>query len=262
MALPPSLKSISMFIKCAEQHDARDVVIAYYCRLCAFQKGYGIDPSSPDSKAYLTKLMSKLEEIKSKNLSVEGIASETIGLAHLESYALKLFQFAYQKDLNSDFSRPTVQSFWTAGVLLDVATTLGCPTEELEKARKYAKWKAIYITGCQKNGETPLPGPTGGDDSLEAPDFALNQTPIAPPKPTPSQPPAPSTTPAQLPTPSKPAVASISEDSSAEDSNHMSPELYASVEKSIRYALSALEYQDKETVISYLQKALQMLSTS
>ena len=29
---------------------------------------------------------------------------------------------------------------------------------------KYAKWKAAYIHKCLKNGETPIPGPAGGDD--------------------------------------------------------------------------------------------------
>lgn len=29
---------------------------------------------------------------------------------------------------------------------------------------KYAKWKAAYIHKCLKTGETPVPGPAGGDD--------------------------------------------------------------------------------------------------
>lgn len=30
--------------------------------------------------------------------------------------------------------------------------------------QKYAKWKAAYIHKCLKTGETPIPGPAGGDD--------------------------------------------------------------------------------------------------
>lgn len=29
---------------------------------------------------------------------------------------------------------------------------------------KYAKWKAAYLHKCLKTGETPVPGPAGGDD--------------------------------------------------------------------------------------------------
>ena len=39
---------------------------------------------------------------------------------------------------------------------------------QIEKNRKYAKWKAAYIHNCVKNGETPHAGPLeeGGGDSL------------------------------------------------------------------------------------------------
>ena len=32
---------------------------------------------------------------------------------------------------------------------------------------KYAKWKAVEIDRCLKNGITPTPGPPGGDELLE-----------------------------------------------------------------------------------------------
>lgn len=35
---------------------------------------------------------------------------------------------------------------------------------QIQKNRKYAKWKAAYIHKCLKNGETPEPGPLGGED--------------------------------------------------------------------------------------------------
>ena len=36
-------------------------------------------------------------------------------------------------------------------------------TPEILHARKYSKWKAAYIHNCLKKGETPIPGPVGGD---------------------------------------------------------------------------------------------------
>ena len=38
---------------------------------------------------------------------------------------------------------------------------------QLEKNRKYAKWKAAYIHNCLKNGETPVAGPIGGDEDSD-----------------------------------------------------------------------------------------------
>ncbi|VDP88273.1 unnamed protein product [Echinostoma caproni] len=176
---PDSMKSITMFLKCATEHDTRDPVVAYYCRLCAFQKGFGIDASSQAAKSFLNKLMSHLEASKKQLATNECITSETLGLAHVESYALKLFNFACQRDLNADFGRATVKSFYTAGVLLDVATTLGNPNDELEKARKYAKWKAVYIIQCQKNGETPVAGPAAANENDDLPTRATTALLIA-----------------------------------------------------------------------------------
>ncbi|KAF7246085.1 hypothetical protein EG68_11791 [Paragonimus skrjabini miyazakii] len=267
---PASHKQTAIFLKCAEQHDARDVIVAYYCRLCAFQKGFELDSSSPEAKAHLSKLMTRLEEMKAQNRSVDGIANETIGLAHVESYALRLFQVAYEKDCNADFSKSTVQSFLTAGVLLDVATTLGQPTDELEKARKYAKWKAIYITNCQKSGEVPIPGPAAGSDntdisSMTMPPPSVPSYPPAPGQPMAFQPPAPSEpTHSRLPTTisTQPIQVNKVEDLGKDGAtDEISAATYTAVEKNLKYALSALQHQDKKTVIENLQKAMQALTT-
>ena len=36
--------------------------------------------------------------------------------------------------------------------------------------QKYSKWKAAYIHKCLKSGETPVPGPAGGDTEAEGGD--------------------------------------------------------------------------------------------
>ncbi|KAA3674517.1 vacuolar protein sorting-associated protein VTA1 [Paragonimus westermani] len=224
---PASHKQTAMFLKCAEQHDARDIVVAYYCEYLD-KKGFDLDSSSPEAKAHLNKLMTRLEEMKAQN-------------------------------------RSTVQSFLTAGVLLDVATTLGQPTDELEKARKYAKWKAIYITNCQKSGEVPIPGPAAGSDDTDISSMTMPPSsvpsypsaraqPIAPNEPTHSH----------LPTtiPTQPILSNKVEDLGRDGATDEIPAAtYTAVEKNLKYALSALQHQDKKTVIENLQKAMHALTT-
>ncbi|CAL8076124.1 unnamed protein product [Calicophoron daubneyi] len=268
-APPPPLKAIGMFVKCAEEHDSRDIVVAYYCRLCAFQKGFEAHCAAPEAKDYLGKLMSKLEEIKFKNGTVEGIASETAGLAHVEEYALKLLNFAYNRDMAGDFSKVTVKSFFTAGVLLDVATTLGTTNEELDKARKYAKWKAIYITQCQKKGEVPVPGPAGASEEVELPDFLGSQQPLQPtgsyPQPSAgasrTQPPAGPKQPGSGADRS-PSTAYDEEGTDEPPLDDFSIEMYTAVEKDVKFALSAIQQQDKATTIKFLRNALAKLTTN
>lgn len=60
--------------------------------------------------------------------------------------------------------RNVVKAFYTAGFLMDVLTTFGEQTEEVQQNCKYAKWKAAYIHNCLRNGETPVPGPLGGEE--------------------------------------------------------------------------------------------------
>ena len=56
---PPSLKPIQHYLKTASEHETRDPVIAYWCRLTALQTGMGLDKSSKvmgldkSSKVYL-----------------------------------------------------------------------------------------------------------------------------------------------------------------------------------------------------------------
>ena len=58
-----------------------------------------------------------------------------------------------------------IKAFYTAGMLMDVLTTFGEQTEEIATNCRYAKWKAAYIHNCLKNGETPVPGPVGWEES-------------------------------------------------------------------------------------------------
>ncbi len=51
--------------------------------------------------------------------------------------------------------------------MFEVLSVFGEIDEDIKKRIKYAKWKAIYISKCLKNGETPIPGPVAGTDSEE-----------------------------------------------------------------------------------------------
>jgi len=141
------------------EHDTRDPVIAYWARFAAVQKSLSIDKSSPEAKGFVISLLEWLETKKRSLSSNEAITIEAAGEAHIENYALKLFNWADQSDRNAVFNKNVVKAFYTSGILFDVLESLRPPlSDEFTKARKYAKWKAAYIHNCLKNGETPVPG--------------------------------------------------------------------------------------------------------
>ncbi|XP_078044915.1 vesicle trafficking 1 [Augochlora pura] len=163
MAVPPTLKKIEQYIKLAASHDQRDEVISYWCRLYALQTGLKLSTKTSEETAFLKSLMDWLETTKKQLHGNEAITNDVAAEAHIDNWALTLFRRADEKDRAGDFSRSTIQSFFTAGLLYDVLTVFGELSDEAMKHRKYAKWKATYINNCLKQGLIPVAGPVGED---------------------------------------------------------------------------------------------------
>ncbi|XP_046475773.1 vacuolar protein sorting-associated protein VTA1 homolog isoform X1 [Neodiprion pinetum] len=160
---PTPLKSIQHFLKAATEHDQRDPVISYWCRLHALQTGLKLSTKTSEETGFLLKLMDWLEQTKKTQHENEAITNEVAAQAHLENYAHKLFMYADSNDRASNFGKNVIKAFYSSGVIYDVLTTFGELSEEAAQNRKYAKWRAAYIHNCLKNGETPVPGPMKGE---------------------------------------------------------------------------------------------------
>ncbi|XP_076077836.1 vacuolar protein sorting-associated protein VTA1 homolog isoform X1 [Mytilus galloprovincialis] len=319
--LPASLKPIQHYLKTANEHDKRDPVVSYYCQLYAMQNGMEIDKKSKEARTFLFALMDYLEKFKTEHSENDAITSEVVGQAHMENYALKVFLFADNEDRAGRFNKNVVKSFYTAGMLFDVLGCFGeiseddCDCEQqlnnsghcvpssqstsfhfskIQKNRKYAKWKAAYIHKCLKNGETPVPGPLGGEDGEEGlspadnlqpgPSYPANNLPtpsnqqpqvgaFAPPT-TPQDPPQIPQQPSpsqsyvpQQPAPSQsyhqpqPAAAASWTPPQNAKSVRLTAEQYQKAMKLCKYAGSALQYEDSETAVTNLTKALKLLTT-
>nr|XP_020517054.2 vacuolar protein sorting-associated protein VTA1 homolog [Labrus bergylta] len=171
MALPPQLKSLQHHLRTAQEHEKRDPVVAYYCRLYAMQTGMKLDSKTPECRKFLIKLMDQLETMKKELSDNDSISQEVVGNAHIENYALKMFLYADNEDRSGRFHKNMIKSFYSASLLLDVLSVFGELSEENIQHRKYARWKATYIHNCLKNGETPQAGPMGMDEDGEADEY-------------------------------------------------------------------------------------------
>ncbi|XP_035986327.1 vacuolar protein sorting-associated protein VTA1 homolog [Fundulus heteroclitus] len=171
MALPPQLRAIQHHLRTAQEHEKRDPVVTYYCRLYAMQTGMKLDSKTPECRKFLVKLMEQLESMKKELSDNESISQEVVGNAHIENYALKLFLYADNEDRAGRFHKNMIKSFYTSSLLIDVLTVFGELSDENMRHQKYARWKATYIHNCLKNGETPQSGPIGMDGDEEADEF-------------------------------------------------------------------------------------------
>ncbi|XP_022593711.1 vacuolar protein sorting-associated protein VTA1 homolog isoform X3 [Seriola lalandi dorsalis] len=297
MALPAQLKPIQHHLRTAQEHDKRDPVVAYYCRLFAMQTGMKLDSKTPECRKFLVKLMDQLESMKKELSDNDSISQEVVGNAHIENYALKMFIYADNEDRGGRFHKNMIKSFYTASLLLDVLSVFGELSEENIQHRKYARWKATYIHNCLKNGETPQAGPIAMDEDGEADEFGAEG--FSGPGPShggsfrggpPSQPyddqdkslgpgpapgigfsPSPGAGPSGPPTTSFnnihiPPGAHAPANTPAElppptGGVQLSPDDFTKAQKYCKYAGSALQYEDVGTAIQNLQKALKLLTT-
>ncbi|XP_018316734.1 vacuolar protein sorting-associated protein VTA1 homolog isoform X2 [Mycetomoellerius zeteki] len=226
--VPTPLKSIQHYLTIASKHDQRDSVVSYWCRLYALQTGLKLSTKTSEETNFLLKLMDWLEATKKELHDNEAITND---------------------------------------MLYDVLTLFGELSVEAAQNRKYAQWKAAYIHNCLMNGETPVPGPLNetndendsnkalNDDDEEA---KSNMSPTSPKDNTsldiPSIPPNPPTTRTQ-------SFESEDDTYKTESGAKLSVEQIGKAQKFIKWASSALDYDDVATSVMNLRNALHLLTT-
>ncbi|VVC29069.1 Vacuolar protein sorting-associate protein Vta1/Callose synthase, N-terminal domain [Cinara cedri] len=271
---PETLKKIQHYLKIASEHDAKDPIISYWCRLYALQTALTLDKSSKEAKTFLVSLMDWLEKQKVFLKENDMITNETAAQAHFENYAIKLFNIADGLDHQANYNKNIIKLFFTAGLLMDVLSVFGEVSEEIANTQKYAKWKATYIHNCLKNGETPTPGPPATESGQIGFNFPTQRDEVQQPKnyfdpPVPITPIYKDLSPtmpneyAQIPStstvtefqPSVPGPILL------KNGVQLLPAHITKAQKYCKFAASALNYDDVPESIANLQKALRLLTT-
>uniref|UniRef100_A0A0N5AZF5 Vacuolar protein sorting-associated protein VTA1 n=1 Tax=Syphacia muris TaxID=451379 RepID=A0A0N5AZF5_9BILA len=257
--IPASLRPISHYVNIAKENASRDPVVYYWCLFYAVQTGMNLDKKSEEAFSYLTSLVTTLEKVI-KLAGQEAISQDIVAQAHIENFAMKLFEYADKNDRQS-----VIKAFYTAGYLIDVLTLFGELDENLVVARKYSKWKAAYICNCLKKGEKPVPGPVGGtsDDLTLETSYANSSQSQSDSNKQPSNAGSNYTDNSRLnvkPVP-EPRNLTISSSNVADKTNSdkFNTADILEAQKFAKYAVSALSYEDTKTAIENLEKAMAIL---
>nr|CDS32935.1 protein of unknown function DUF605 [Hymenolepis microstoma] len=255
LAKPPDcLKKFNRICKVAQDNEEVDPIITYYCRLFVVSMGLRDDSKNKDAREFIGKLLDYLDAEKKAHATDSMYTEEQVGLQYVENQALDLFTTAFRRDESGDFSNATISGFLNAATLLEVLTLNGETNDELTNARKYAKYKVVYIMNCKKNGIQPVAGPLKEGDASVAPDIAgLREQPLPPKVDSPKSSPEPSKLPAKH-----------TEHASNSDSKPVGglpTESYENATKAAKFAIGCLEYKDKDGAIKFLQDALKHLTT-
>lgn len=276
LQIPQSLRSIAHYVKIGAENADRDPIVHYWCLFYAVQSGMDIGKKSPEALQYLTSLLSILEDMKKKLGGEEALTQDLVAQAHIENFAMKLFDYADKNDRQSNFTKGVIRAFYTAGHLIDVLSLFGELDENLISTRKYAKWKATYIHSCMKNGETPKPGSAGShNDDLNDFNMRIPRTETREePQSTMDGPVPPNSVLNPIASShlisDSASVLETCENLHISDAKDSSPEMcensggltlddYMEAQKYAKYAVSALSYEDSKTAIESLMKALAIL---
>uniref|UniRef100_A0A1I7WS99 Vta1 domain-containing protein n=1 Tax=Heterorhabditis bacteriophora TaxID=37862 RepID=A0A1I7WS99_HETBA len=223
--VPASLKPISHYIKIANENANRDPVVYYWCLFYAVQCAMQLDKNSPEALQFLTGLLGTLESVKKQLSGTEAINNEIIAQAHLESFALKLFDFADAKEKAGQIDKSVVHAFYTAGHVMDVLSLFG---EHSLKNLLYTSKTFVLGNLAEHNHpnssmeNTSIP-PTHTFGERKSAEIGYNTSLIQDPS----------------GSKQKPTVEAFNE-----------------ARKFTKYALSAIDYEDTNAVVDNLKKAL------
>ncbi|KAI0652112.1 Vta1 like-domain-containing protein [Trametes meyenii] len=193
LALPPvpqELKAIAPFIQRADELSTKDPVISYWSAYYAAQEGIALRAKDANSRGFLLKLLSQLEDMKKTLGANDAVHDEPAAAAYLENFALRVFAGADAEDRKGNATRyvppphlclsikdssppptrsNTAKKFVAAANFLELLHTFEGDARavvdipSIDEKIKYAKWKAADIARAFREGRKPTPGPAGSE---------------------------------------------------------------------------------------------------
>lgn len=166
MACPPSLKPITKYLLRAREVESQDPIVAYYCNYYSLKRAVELrDENDEGASRFLVELLEKCDRLKSALQRDDGSHK-----AHVEHFALSVFDYADSEDREGKTTKATAQTFFAAMCYLDVCSVFGVLSPALSERQRYAQKRAAVILKALRQGQSPPPPPSGSS----APENANN----------------------------------------------------------------------------------------
>lgn len=150
-----ALNKAKPYLQRAAELDSFEPVVAYYCRLHALNmlmKARQNGELSEEGQAVMLDALKRSEDRKE-------VVDLSTGQETMELFATKVFEAADTSDRGGRTDKSTASNFWAAATLMDVCGQFydgGAPPDLAEKVR-YAKYRAVKIRDCIRQGIDPSP---------------------------------------------------------------------------------------------------------
>lgn len=150
-----TLNKVKPYLQRATELDSFEPVVAYYCRLHALMtlaKAQQNGETSDEHKAVIGDCLKRSEDRKQ-------VVDLSNGQEVMESFAGKVFESADTSDRSGRTDKTTASNFWASATLMEVCAQFyggELPPDVVEKV-KYAKYRAVTIRDCIRQGIDPSP---------------------------------------------------------------------------------------------------------
>jgi len=165
---PPSLKHIKKYLDEAKARERQDPMISYHLRLYALQEAMEVRSKIPkEDMSFILGLMDSAEAEK-KQLGALGDQADADKQAHVENFALELFEKADDLDRKGQSTLATAKIFNSSYHVMEACKQFGELPDDMAEKIKYAKWRVVEIAKATKERREPAPprgleGGAGGD---------------------------------------------------------------------------------------------------
>ncbi|KAJ3217741.1 hypothetical protein HK099_005359 [Clydaea vesicula] len=156
--VPVDLKNIQPFLQRSSELQKREPIVSYYCLYYAVKLAIEKGPTE-NSRSFLSKLLDHLEQEKKMLSQHEEISNEVVGLAHVENFALRIFNNGDKEDRNGAATKKTAKTFLAASQFFEILKVFGDLNEDIQQKMKYSKFKAADIMKSLNEGRVPQAGP-------------------------------------------------------------------------------------------------------
>ncbi|PNW84454.1 hypothetical protein CHLRE_03g145227v5 [Chlamydomonas reinhardtii] len=163
MAAPVDLeeqkKAILPFMQRAQEIQAADPKVAYYCRLYAVEQAMKLTHRAKEVNSLLVATLNQLEKDKAK-LELDPAADRI----HCLGFALRIFDNADRVDRAGKATERTSKAFYAASVFIEILNQFegeGGVDSELFEKQRYCAWRAAEIRKALREGRQPTPPPAG-----------------------------------------------------------------------------------------------------
>ncbi|XP_046457222.1 eukaryotic translation initiation factor 4 gamma 3-like isoform X2 [Daphnia pulex] len=134
--LPGNLKRIQPYLEIADDYESNDPCISYWCRLYALKQGFLLERVEEDL-SFLLVLIDLLEKNKQDLQSKIETTDIPVARAHLEDAIQKLLSWAEHVPPLRSLTNVVAEVFQSAGMLQDVCSVFGNPSEGQFERKKY-----------------------------------------------------------------------------------------------------------------------------